>query len=135
MTEVEIKAVMSGFSSAYRAADPDLAVTYLAEDFVWRLPTGSANPQGQVLQGKDAVRTYLRERFAKDARGEGVVFSDGRLEVLGEVVLVHYRVKGTKDDGGFVDAVGMDLFRVADGKLTQKDAYWKQVAWPDGARK
>ncbi|ODV41790.1 hypothetical protein AWV79_33100 [Cupriavidus sp. UYMMa02A] len=84
-----------------------------------------------MLHGKEAVRRYLRERFARTAGSHGaVVFSNSSMEICGDVVLLQYRVQGTMDDGQPVDAVGLDLFRMADGKLRLKDAYWKQVAWP-----
>ena len=128
MTETEIRALMATFGGAFRAGDADGVAACLADDFVWRLPTGTGDPQGDVLHGREAVRRYLRERFAPGQ--DGVTFSDSRMEILGDAVLVQYRVHGCADDGSPVDAVGLDLFRVAEGKLRLKDAYWKQVSWP-----
>ncbi|RWA49042.1 hypothetical protein AU476_31250 [Cupriavidus sp. UYMSc13B] len=128
MTEAEIRALMAAFGSAFRAGDADGVAACLADDFTWRLPTGTGDPQGDVLHGKEAVRRYLRERFAPGS--SAVTFSDSRMEILGDVVLLQYRVRGTADDGRPVDAQGLDLFRVVDGKVRLKDAYWKQVAWP-----
>lgn len=132
MTDMEIRTLMAAFGSAFRAGDADGVAACLAEDFTWRLPTGTGNPEGDVLHGKEAVRRYLLERFARAAGSHGdVAFSDSRMEICGDAVLLHYRVKGTMEDGRPVDAVGLDLFRFADGKMRVKDAYWKQVVWTE----
>lgn len=128
MTESEVKKLMADFSAAFRAGDADAAVAYLADDFFWHLPTGSGDPRGRVLQGKEATHRYLAERFAELKRGgKGVTFSDAQMEVLGDIVILRYRVRGTTDSGREVDAMGLDVFRVEGGKLLSKDAYWKQV--------
>ncbi len=131
MTEMEIRTLMAAFASAFRAGDADGVAACLADDFMWHLPTGTGSRQGDVLHGKEAVRHYLRERFARARGSHGdVTFSDSRMEICGDAVLLQYRVQGTMEDGRPVDAVGLDLFRVAHGKLRLKDAYWKQVEWP-----
>lgn len=130
MTESDIKTLMATFGAAFRAGDADAAIACLAEDFTWHLPTGSGDPRGDVLEGREAVRRYLRARFAAQASGgHGVTFSDSRMEIFGDVVLLRYRVRGTAEDGRAVDAAGLDVFRAAGGRLVSKDAYWKQVAW------
>lgn len=128
MTESEVKQLMAEFGVAFRSGDADAAAACLADDFVWQLPTGVDDPRGRVLEGKEATRAYLTERFSEQKRtGRGVSFSDGKMEIFGDVVLVRYRVRGEGDHGRAVDAMGLDVFRVANGKILSKDAYWKQV--------
>lgn len=121
---------MNAFGAAYIASDANGVVECLADDFIWSLPTGEGDPQGQVLRGKEAVRAFLLERFAQE---HALVFSDGRREFIGDMVLSRYRVRGTSADGRKIDAMGLDVYRVAGGKIHSKDAYWKQVAWPAAA--
>ncbi|WP_432261837.1 nuclear transport factor 2 family protein [Cupriavidus sp. TMH.W2] len=131
MTESEVRTLMAKFGAAFRAGDADAAAACLADDFTWQLPAGNGDPRGQVLQGRDAALRYLRERFAEQQRGgNGVVFSDSRMEVFGDMVILRYRVRGMAEGGLPVDAMGLDVFRVANGRLLSKDAYWKQVTWP-----
>ena len=130
MTVSEVKTLMAAFGTAFRTGDADAVAACLADDFTWHLPTGTGDPRGQVLQGREATRHYLRERFAVQGKGGGVRFSDSCMEVSGDMVILRYRVRGTGEDGQAVDAMGLDVFRVADGRLVSKDAYWKQVAWP-----
>ncbi|MGH8808816.1 MAG: nuclear transport factor 2 family protein [Noviherbaspirillum sp.] len=131
MTESEVKALMATFAAAFRAGDAEAAAACLADDFTWHLPAGTGDPRGQVLQGREATLRYLRERFAEQAGGgNGVTFSDSSMEVFGDMVMLKYRVRGSAEDGRPVDAMGLDVFRVGDGRLLSKDAYWKQVAWP-----
>ncbi|WP_165971412.1 nuclear transport factor 2 family protein [Cupriavidus sp. L7L] len=127
MTESEVKALMAAFGAAFRAGDADAAAACLADDFIWQLPAGTGDPRGKWLQGREATHSYLRERFAEQAAGQGVRFSDSSMEILGDVVLLRYRVRGKAEDGRAIDAMGLDVFRVADGKLLSKDAYWKYV--------
>ncbi|RCJ07414.1 nuclear transport factor 2 family protein [Cupriavidus necator] len=131
MTESEVKKLMATFGAAFRAGDADAAAACLADDFTWQLPAGNGDPRGQVLQGLDATLRYLRDRFAEQQDGgDGVAFSDGRMEVFGDMVILRYRVRGTAEGGQPVDAMGLDVFRVANGRILSKDAYWKQVTWP-----
>lgn len=135
MTESEVKTLMATFGAAFRAGDADAAVACLADNFTWHLPTGIEDPHGQVIQGKEATRHYLRQRFAEQANGgHGVSFSESRMEILGDVVLLKYRVRGTAPDGRAIDAAGLDVFRVDNGRLASKDAYWKDVAWSDSGQ-
>ncbi|GLC97317.1 hypothetical protein Tamer19_67260 [Cupriavidus sp. TA19] len=135
MTESEVKTLLATFGSAFRAGDADAAAACLAEDFTWHLPAANGDPRGQVLQGREATLRYLRERFAEQQGGNGVAFSDGRMEVFGDMVMLRYRVRGTTEGGQPVDAMGLDVFHVANGRILSKDAYWKQVTWRCGPRR
>ena len=128
MNQEEVMALMKAFGAAYVAGDADRVAECLADDFVWNLPTGEGDPQGQVVRGREAARTFLRERFAQ--KETGPVFSDGTLEIVGALVLQRYRVRGTARDGSKIDAMGFDLYQVSAGKIRSKDAYWKQISWP-----
>lgn len=130
MTESEVTTLLATFGAAFRAGDADAAAACLADDFTWHLPNGTGDPCGQVLRGKEATRAYLRQRFAEQARdGGGVRFSDSRMEVFGDVILLRYRVRGVAEDGRKIDAMGLDVFRAGNGQLLSKDAYWKDVMW------
>ncbi len=103
----------------------------LSDDFVWTLPDGTADPTGREVRGHAAVREAFRQRFF-DHPATAPAFSDIGVEVLGDVLLVRYRVCASGGATGKVDACGIEIYRVKEGKLTHKDVYWKQVAWPEG---
>lgn len=125
MADSDVKAVLKAFSVAFAAGDLDGMVACLGDDFVWTLPTGEADPRGHVVRGKEAARDYLRQRFFED-KANAPVFSDSTVEFSGDLAIVRYRVRAPG-----VDADGLEVYRVTDGKIRSKEAYWKHVSWPD----
>ncbi len=117
---------MGEFSVAFACAHMECIATCLDDDFVWTRP-----PHGLVVRGKAAARAYLQQRFLDD-KANAPVFSDVRLEYSGELAIMRCRRQvpasgGTKK----VDAAGLEVYRVVNGKIRSKEAYWKQVSWPD----
>jgi ketosteroid isomerase-like protein len=111
-------ATMQRFEAGYVAKDPQAIVSCFAPDVEWRLPTG------RVLRGRAETQAFLQERFADPA---GPRFSDSRLRVFGNTVVQTYRVGVPRPDGSVSDLEGCDIYRVRDGLITHKDAYWKQL--------
>ncbi len=128
MPQPDVTAVVTAMFSAFARGDLDGMVDCLGEDFVWTLPTGHGDPQGQVVRGKAAARAVLAQRFFED-RAHAPVFSDTALEVAGELAILRFRVRAVGPDGAKVDTHGVELYRVTGGKIRSKEAYWKLVRW------
>ena len=112
------RAVMHRFEAAYAAGDVDGIVACFSADIEWRLPTG------RLLQGREASRAFLVERAADPS---GPRFSDSRLAFFGDTVVQRYRVALPTAAGGTRELDGCDIYRLRDGLIATKDAYWKQV--------
>lgn len=114
-TEKLFKAFVKGFSGKNVEA---VALT-LADDFVWSQPTG------EDFIGKDAALQAMADRWS--APGGGPVFGNGGFEVIGDTIVQTYEVTADAPGGGKKTVRGMDVYKVRDGLLTRKDAYWKQL--------
>jgi len=113
-TERLFEAFVKGFAKH----DTALVAPTLADDFVWSQPTG------ETFVGKEAALQAMADRWS--APGGGPVFRNGSFEVLGDTVVQTYEVTADAPDGGKRTLRGMDIYKVRDGLLTRKDAFWKQ---------
>jgi len=114
-TETLFRAFAKGFAKK----DTALVAPTLADDFVWSQPTG------EDFVGKQAALQAMAERWS--APGGGPVFRNGGFEVIGDTVIQTYEVTADAPDGGEKTLRGMDIYKVRDGLLTRKDAFWKQL--------
>ncbi len=114
-TETLFKAFVKGFATH----DTALVAPTLADDFVWSQPTG------ETFVGKEAALQAMADRWS--APGGGPVFGNGGFEVIGDTVIQTYEVTTDAPDGGKRTVRGMDIYKVRDGLLTRKDAFWKQL--------
>ena len=108
------KAFVKGFAKH----DTTLVAPTLADDFVWSQPTG------EEVVGKEAALQAMTERWS--APGGGPVFGNSGFEVIGDTVIQTYEVTADMPDGGRSTRRGMDIYKVRDGLLIRKDAFWKQ---------
>ena len=113
-TETLFKAFVKGFAKHDTAS---VAPT-LADDFVWSQPTG------EEFVGKEAALQAMAERWS--APGGGPVFGNSGFEVIGDTVIQTYEVTADMPDGGRRTRRGMDIYKVRNGLLIRKDAFWKQ---------
>jgi len=111
-------AVMQRFEAAFAAADVDAIVACFAPEVEWRLPTG------RLLRGRAEAAQFLAERFADPT---GPRFSASRFRAVDDTVVQNYRVAVPRADGSTAELDGCDVYRVRDGLITHKDAYWKQL--------
>lgn len=114
-TEKLFKAFVKGFAKR----DTALVAPTLADDFVWSQPTG------EDFVGKAAALQAMADRWS--APGGGPVFGNGGFEVIGDTIVQTYEVTAQGPDGQPKTVRGMDLYKVRDGLLTRKDAFWKQL--------
>lgn len=113
-TETLFKAFVKGFAKH----DTALVAPTLADDFVWSQPTG------EDFVGKEAALQAMAERWS--APGGGPVFANSGFEVIGDTIIQTYEVTAEMPDGGRSTRRGMDIYKVRDGLLIRKDAFWKQ---------
>lgn len=108
---------------AFNRHDLDRIVGPFAADGEFLLAAGPET-WGATFQGRAAIRQALSQRFAAvpDIR-----WQDGSHWIMGNKALSEWRVEGTLPSGERLDCPGCDLWEFADGKVTKKDGYDKQV--------
>ena len=114
---------LAAIVDAFNRHDVEAIMAYCAADVVWVMASGP-HPWGRRFEGAGAVRDALAERFRSipDAHWE-----DAGNWALGEVGVSEWTLTGTTAKGERLELRGCDLWRFRDGKVTQKDTYWKQI--------
>jgi ketosteroid isomerase-like protein len=113
-----LESLFDRFSKAFVRCDEDELSEVLSEDFVWNMPTG------EVHRGHAAVIGAIRARQASADRPR---FSDSRFEIHGDTAVQNYRVEVTAPNGQKKVLNGCDVYKVENGRIVSKDAYWKQI--------
>lgn len=106
--------LVEAFGRAWAAHDLDTALSYLSEDCLFDA-TGPA-PDGARHVGLEQIAQAWKEIFADPAS----VFEPEETFDAGDRVVQRWRYSW---DGGHVR--GVDLFRVRDGRITEKLSYVK----------
>jgi ketosteroid isomerase-like protein len=107
--------------AAFNSQDVELIMSYFAEDCTFYASRG-VDACGERIHGKDAVARYLSERFKVIPDMCWVPIYDHVYDNKGVSV---WTVKGTGANGETIDAQGCDLWEFRDGKVLNKDTYWK----------
>jgi len=111
-------AVVERFNTAFNRHDVAAVMALMSEDCVFE---GTGAPDGQRLAGSVAVRGFWEEFFAAEP---DAWFDAEETIAAGDRVVVRWRYRwGPDGSGGHVR--GVDVFRVADGLVTEKLAYVK----------
>lgn len=125
MTDAQVNEFLARFGRAFFSSDAARLEEVLAPDACWQFAIGSL-PQGRVRHGV--------EGFLQGKRENEALFADLRYDdVLGrpfgdDGIVLTYRVSGRRRaDGSALDARGVELITVRDGRLVLKDVYWKQT--------
>jgi ketosteroid isomerase-like protein len=111
------------FMDAFNRHDLDAVMSFFADDCTLYMPQGP-NPWGQKYVGKEDVRKGLATRF------EGmpdVHYDHDMLWACGNRGLSKWTLTGTTKAGAHVEVRGCDLLEFRDGKVIEKDSYWKIV--------
>jgi ketosteroid isomerase-like protein len=122
-TSVVDEKLMRAISAAFNSRDVDRIVEFFADDAVFYLARGP-EPVGRALRGKETIRKALADRFK--------VIADMRWEhkeyiFAGDSAISVWVVKGTSSDGEKLNYQGCDIYKFRDGKIIDKDTYWKLV--------
>lgn len=111
------------FLAAFNAHDLDKVMSFFADDCELMMPRGP-DPWGQRYVGKADVRKALATRF------EGIPdvhYENDQHWVSGDQGVSQWTLTGTTKDGKKIKVRGVDLLEFRDGKIIQKDSYWKIV--------
>jgi ketosteroid isomerase-like protein len=112
-------AVVSRFNEAFDRADVDAVMALMTEDCVFESTYPA--PDGERHLGQAAVRKYWENFFGTT---EAPRFENEELFTAGDRVVSRWRFSwGSGEEGGHVR--GVDLYRVRDGKVSEKLAYVK----------
>ena len=116
--ELAHRKLMARFEEAFLTQDMALMAECLLPSFEWRLPNG------EVVYGRDEAIAAMERRFAMP---NGPKFSRSVWRFRGRTVSKTYRVSYLGPDGKWRKSRGMDLYKIRDGLLARKDAYWKMI--------
>lgn len=107
---------------AFNRHDIDAVMTHFAEDCVF---TTVAGPEefGARITGRDAIAKAFAGVWAAMPDAE---WADHRHFVCGNRGVSEWTFRGTDAAGRRVEAQGVDLFTIRDGKLVIKQAFRKQ---------
>ena len=119
-----IETALHGLVAAFNDHDLDRIMDHFGDDCVLLMPRGP-HPYGQRSEGKAAVRATLATRF----EGLPDVHYGGDVHfICGDTGISKWRLTGTATDGAKTDVHGCDFYTFRDGKVVEKDSYWKIVA-------
>jgi uncharacterized protein (TIGR03086 family) len=111
-------AVVERFNAAFNRHDVVAVMALMGDDCVFE---GTAPPDGRRYVGSSAVRGAWEQLFADSP---DAWFDTEEMIAAGDRVIVRWRYRwGPGGSGGHVR--GVDVFRVADGLVTEKLAYVK----------
>ncbi len=110
-------------SHAFNSRDVDRIMSFFAEDATFYMASGP-EPVGRAVRGKAAIRKVLADRFK--------VIPDmhwARLQehAFGNRADTVWTVTGNAPDRSLLNYQGSDLYEFRDGRIVNKDTYWKIV--------
>ena len=107
---------------AFNRHDIEGVMTHFADDCVFDT-IGGAEAYGTRIVGREGIAQAFTNVWTgiKDAQ-----WSDHRHFVAGDRGVSEWTFRGTNADGSRVDAEGVDLFTIRDGKIVEKRAFRKQ---------
>ncbi len=108
---------------AFNAHDLDRTMSYFAEECVLQMPRGD-HPWGGRFVGKPAVREGLASRLSGIP---DVHYGNPTHLVCGDVGITKWTLTGNTTAGVRIEVLGCDFYTFSDGKIVEKDSYWKIV--------
>ncbi len=115
---------LAEFGEAWNRHDPDLLMTYMADDCSYQASFGP-DVDGRDYQGRAAVRVGYARFFQQYPDG---VFSDSRVFVAGDRGASEWTFSATDAAGNQLSVRGCDLFEFDGDRIRRKDAFRKQRA-------
>ena len=114
-------------NDAFNRRDVDRILSFFTDDATFLMARGP-EPCGRRVQGKEAIRKVLADRFK--------VISGMRWDhidhfVTGPRAVSIWMVTGKGADGEELNYQGCDIYEFRGDKILNKDTYWKRVE-PDG---
>lgn len=123
LSSAERDALLKVFNKSLFANDLDTLYSAATPDFAWRLAVGPGSPTPRTIRTRDALAAYLVER-AKTY--ENLHYGDVATYHAPEATFNSFHLTGRLlATGELVDVLGLERYLFRDGKVMQKDAYWK----------
>lgn len=116
--ELAHRKLLAKFEEGFMKQDLHMIAECLLPSFEWRLPNG------EIAYGKENALAAMKKRFAMP---NGPKFSRSVWRFKGRTVIQTYRVQYPGPDGRWRKSRGMDLYKIRDGLIARKDAYWKMI--------
>ena len=116
--ELAYRKLVAKFEEGFMKQDLQTIAECLLPSFEWRLPNG------EIAYGKENALAAMEKRFAMP---NGPKFSRSVWRLKGRTVIQTYRVEYQGPDGQWRKSRGMDLYKIRDGLIARKDAYWKMI--------
>ena len=113
-------AAIQRFGEAFNRRDLDSVMAAMTEDCV--LESNFPNPDGTRYEGRDSIRTYWEELFHPSNQ---MVFETEEMFAAGDRCVFRWIYRWVDKDGKPGHLRGMDVFRVRDGKVSEKLVYAK----------
>ncbi|MGQ7248123.1 nuclear transport factor 2 family protein [Halomonas sp. V046] len=109
---------------AFNAHDIDAVMSYFADDIVFDTVAGE-QAHGTRIEGRDDVKAAFENTWGTMP---DVQWINGRHYVVqgGERIVSESTFVATRPDGKRIEADGVDLFSVREGKIIRKQAFRKQ---------
>lgn len=107
---------------AFNRHDIDAVMAHFADDCVFTTVAG-AEEFGTKIVGRDAIAKAFSGVWAAMPDAQ---WADHRHFISGDRGVSEWTFRGTDAQGNRVEAQGVDLFTIRDGKLSMKQAFRKQ---------
>jgi uncharacterized protein (TIGR02246 family) len=117
--ESAVVAAIERFNAAFNDQDVDAVMAAMTDDCVFET---TSPPDGERLEGRDAVRAAWKEFFASSPEA---LFEAEELFPAGDRCVVRWRYTFVASDPSAGHLRGIDVFRVRDGKVAEKLVYVK----------
>ena len=108
------------FNDAFNRQDVDAVMAAMTEDCVFE--NTSPAPDGERHQGQAAVRAFWQRFFTSSPNAR---FETEDIFASGDRAVVRWLYRWIERDGRHGHVRGVDVFRVRDGKVSEKLAYVK----------
>ncbi len=122
MTKELTAADLKDTFDAFNRHDVDAVMTHFADDCVFFTVAGDGQA-GNRIEGAAAIAKAFSAVWAGMADAE---WADHTHFVAGDRGVSQWTFRGTDKDGNRIEADGVDLFRIRDGKIVEKNAFRKQ---------
>ena len=115
--------LLQEINDAFNSRDVDRIMSFFADDATFLMARGP-EPDGRRVHGKEAIAKVLADRFKLVS---GMKWDHIERFVCGNRAVTVWMVTGKSDDGETLNYRGCDLYEFRDGKILNKDTYWKTV--------
>ena len=108
------------FNEAFNRHDVSAVMAHMTEDCIF--DNTFPAPDGERFEGQEAVRRFWEDFFQSSP---DAVFAAEETLTFGDRAVVRWVYNWTNADGSRGHVRGVDVLRVADGKIAEKLAYVK----------